>query len=156
MKLIKELSIITLVSIFLVSCDAPESPLLTSLRNHNVVIGSGFNAKNREHVVFSPLNGTEVKPCRLPPTTKNTNVQAPIHPKGCGLEIVEGVNSELIKNAIKASENLNIPAEIIINGVKKQADFKVTVTALYKGSLCGTIYHGGLEYYCCNNTCSRA
>jgi hypothetical protein len=147
MKMVKLLAFLLLICTVLISCDQPKSTILTSLKNQNVVIASGINFETGKAVVFSPFTEKEVKACDSSDASDQNGKQ------GCGIEIVEGDNSATILNAIASSREV-IAGKIKKNGKEIPARFFVTVIALHEGSMCGTVYHGGRQYYCCNGVCT--
>lgn len=147
MKILKLLAVTILMGIVLISCNSPESTLLTSLKTQNVVISNGVNFETGQPVVFSPFLINQVNACRSFRAGNKKSLE------GCDIEIVDNDNSGPILDAIKISRSF-IKGEIRKNGEVKPARFFVTVTALYEGSKCGTVWMGGQKYYCCNTGCT--
>jgi hypothetical protein len=127
--------------------------LLENLQKQNVQIGSGTNFDTGEPVVFNPVTGKEVKPCKTSGTENTYAKSEPIHQKGCGIELVDGEETDFIKSAVKNSSK-QINGKIRRDGKEIDARFFVDITVLYKGSNCGTIWKHGKEYYCCHGKCT--
>jgi hypothetical protein len=143
---------------------------VTNLTNHNVGLASGVSFKpgapleNNEFVVINPFNGKIVKPCgRTIIAEKSTSTTEIPHKaekytatteiphksdKPCNNEIVEATPE--LQNALELNK-LIMKGFISIDGVKTEAVFFVSVTALYKGSHCTTLHLTGAAYTNCVN-----
>lgn len=149
-KLILKIVMPLFMSTFLISC----TDKAAQLSSHNVGLASGvgFNKlitlENNKFVVINPFKGKRLQPCgdtiiaeKNYSTTKSLYQSNP----NCNNIIVEP--SEDLTNALTLKKP--IKGFILKDGKKQEAVFYVSVTALYLGSHCTSLFLAGAAYTNC-------
>ncbi len=168
MKIIIRVLVLLSVVWGLISCgdNKPIKPFV----KQNVILASGFNWDTAKIVAINTLTGKEIVPCKNttdnvfvsknPIDTKQEQIQ--YNPKSSTVPVDNPCNTKIIvdsenpalaaslRQALKLSESI-IKGTVRVNGVDREARFVSTLTALYKGSHCATIYSGGQELVNCIN-----
>jgi hypothetical protein len=156
-KLILKIVITLFVSLFLISCSK-----VHSLTERNALLASGvsFDPKGLDSskiVVISSVDGKKIQSCekiniieknnisdeRLK-TSNQSSTKIPLDQQ-CNNEIV--ANDPDLLNALRIKNSLD--GFVIKDGVRVPAKFVVTVTAVYKGSHCNSLYGLGAAYTNC-------
>lgn len=143
-------ALIYILTSMLMACSDKDGELIPTvpiLVDHNVVLSSGINFDNSKTVVFNPLSGEKIKPCKEIATYAGKQ-QVKRSQKECKINETDIVAPTPVLDAIKNSRKT-------INGfIKKDekeipARFFITVTTLFEGSMCLTHWSGGNEYEDC-------
>ncbi len=144
----------------LISCG--DNELIEPLVKQNVVLASGFNWSTGKIVSINPFtsdaadlcgfNGIFVDTEDTKQDTKYTKENNRLKNSKCIQIVGTGNTSEdtSLRDALKISSS-PLNGTIRVNGENMDARFLVTVTALYKGSHCATIYSSGQQLQNCIN-----
>ncbi len=139
----------------LISCGNDE--LIEPLIKQNVVLASGFNWSTGKIVSINPFTSDAANSCNFKgifiDSTKPTETKDNDKLKnGKCIQVVGTGASEdaLLRDALSISAS-PFNGTIRVNGENKDAKFLVTVTALYEGSHCATIFSGGQQLQNCIN-----
>ena len=159
MKIIKKALLLLLVIRGVISCS--DTDPIPQLIKQNAILASGINFDKGEVVALNSFTGINIVPCSTAdnifvsgnlPDTKQRKVQyKPKSDDKDGCNITQIVNpDDALKGAIKSTQS-PIQGTVRVNGENKPAKFVVTVTALYRGSHCNTIYSAGQQLTDCVN-----
>ena len=116
---------------------------------------SGIDFDSGKLVSTDPYTGEEIIPCssKRPFDAVLEKKRSKLTVNGCKSPVLlgdESLNNIALQDALKSSEQ-PIMGKVKVNGEEKDARFVVTVTALYKGSHCTTIYSDGDQITKCIN-----
>lgn len=164
MKKFIKICILICMALGLVSCN--DNELIEPLVKQNVVLASGFNWSTGKIVSINPFTSDVADSCNFnghlvdpithtdtkQDTTKYTKDTKQLKNGKCIQSVETGTSIEdaSLKDALKISAT-PLDGTIRINGKDKDARFFVTVTALYEGSHCTTIFSGGHQLRNCIN-----
>jgi hypothetical protein len=155
-----------ILSVFLelISCsdsdhkeNSKTSDSLPQFIKENVLLASGYVFDTGKPIPIDTFTGAQINPCAAIDTSESSKYSinkakgdSPYQPaKGnqtCNIEVVSADAS--LTEALKSSES-PILGKVKVNGEEKDAKFIVTVTALYKGSHCNTLFVGGQQWKNC-------
>ncbi|WP_411726128.1 hypothetical protein [Methyloglobulus sp.] len=164
MKIIKRTLTLLFVIGGVISCS--QNDPIEQLVKQNVILTSGVAFDTGKLVSINPFTSKEIAPCgttdnifvsRNPSDTKQGQIQfkpkSNTAPGNCNTKIVALENPSLeaaLMQSLKLSK-APIQGTVNDNGQDKPAKLIVTVTALYPGSHCATIYSGGQQFTNCIN-----
>jgi len=143
-KFIKQ-ALISLSVCTLMACseESVDDATVPSLVEQNVVLSSGINFDNGETVVFNPLTGEIIKPCKE--NAANAKKYDKQGQQECKINESDIVAPAPVLDAIKNSREI-IKGYIKKDGKEIPARFSISVSVIYEGSMCITYWSGGNEY----------
>jgi hypothetical protein len=166
MKIIKKTLLLLLVIGGVISCSDNDNDTgaIPQLIKQNVILTSGVDFDTAKVVALNPFTGKEIVPCS---TTGNIFVSGSLSDTkqeqvqyssksddkdGCSsIQTLIVDPDDALKSALKSAQSPPIQGTVRVNGKDKPARFIVSVTALYLGSHCATIYPAGQQLTNCVN-----